>query len=301
MAQPRTGSVTGTGASSHSVSLKVLRLSHPSLAPAHTLPGTDTLAKASLPYPTAPADSFPLSPLLALPPAFGAAYVGTVFACTLCANNELSPSSPVVVRDVQLSAELQVPSGSIALPLEGPDAAEEQDVQPAQTLQRVVRHELREDGPHVLAVTVTYQETRDDATNKRTFRKLYQFVAQPALGVRTKVGDLAAKKDTPDARRFVLEAQLENLTEKSVVLEKVTVSTTQSLTSKSLNWNEADDKPVLNPQDVMQVAFTLQQMQGEQLDEKNGRTILAQLHVDWRSPMGEKGSLTTGWLASRAR
>lgn len=277
------------------------RLSHPSLAPAHTLPGTDAIARASLPYPTAPANSFPLSPLLALPPAFGAAYVGTVFSCTLCANNELSPSSPVVVRDVQLSAELQVPSGSIALPLEGPDAADEEDVQPAQTLQRVVRHELREDGPHVLAVTVTYQETRDDATNKRTFRKLYQFVAQPALGVRTKVGDLAAKKDTPDARRFVLEAQLENLTEKSVVLEKVTVSTAQSLTSKSLNWNEAEDKPILNPQDVMQVAFTLQQIQGEQLDEKNGRTILAQLHVDWRSPMGERGSLTTGWLASRAR
>jgi hypothetical protein len=277
------------------------RLSHPSLSPAHTLPGTDSIAKASLPYPTAPADSFPLSPLLALPPAFGAAYVGTVFSCTLCANNELQPSSPVVVRDIQLSAELQVPSGSIALPLEGPDAAEEQDVQPAQTLQRVVRHELREDGPHVLAVTVTYQETRDDATNKRTFRKLYQFVAQPALGVRTKVGDLAAKKNAQDTRRFVLEAQLENLTEKSVVLEKVTVSTAQGLTSQSLNWNEADDRPILNPQDVMQVAFTLQQTQGEQLDEKNGRTVLAQLHVDWRSPMGEKGSLTTGWLASRAR
>lgn len=160
---------------------------------------------------------------------------------------------------------------------------------------------MREDGPHVLAVTVAYQETRDDTTNKRTFRKLYQFVAQPALGVRTKVGDLAAKKDTPDTRRFVLEAQLENLTETPVVLEKVTVSTAQGLTSKSLNWNDADDKPILSPQDVMQVAFTLQQIQGEQLDEKNGRTVLAQLHVDWRSPMGEKGSLTTGWLGSRAR
>ncbi|KAI4747132.1 hypothetical protein E4T50_02538 [Aureobasidium sp. EXF-12298] len=277
MAQARAGSVAGTGASPHSVSLKVLRLSHPSLSPAHTLPGTDHIAKASLPYPAAPADAFPLSPLLALPPAFGAAYCRTS------------------------SAELQVPSGSIALPLEGPDAAEEQDSQPAQTLQRVVRHELREDGPHVLAVTVTYQETRDDATNKRTFRKLYQFVAQPALGVRTKVGDLAAKKDASDMRRFVLEAQLENLTEKSVVLEKVTVSTAQGLTSRSLNWSEVDDRPILNPQDVMQVAFTLQQMQGEELDEKNGRTILAQLHVDWRSPMGEKGSLTTGWLASRAK
>ncbi|TIA56410.1 hypothetical protein D6C77_06935 [Aureobasidium pullulans] len=303
MAQTRTraGSVAASGASPHSISLKVLRLSHPSLSPAHTLPGTDSIAKASLPYPTAPTDPFPLSPLLALPPAFGAAYVGTVFSCTLCANNELPSSSPIVVRDVQLSAELQVPSGSIALGLEGPDAVDGRDIQPAQTLQKVVRHELREDGPHVLAVTVTYQETRDDTTNKRTFRKLYQFVAQPALGVRTKVGDLAAKKDTPDTRRFVLEAQLENLTETPVVLEKVTVSTAQGLTSKSLNWNDADDKPILSPQDVMQVAFTLQQIQGEQLDETNGRTVLAQLHVDWRSPMGEKGSLTTGWLGSRAR
>ncbi|KAH0403861.1 hypothetical protein KCU89_g1708, partial [Aureobasidium melanogenum] len=301
MAQARAGSIAGAGASPHSISLKVLRLSHPSLSPAHTLAGTDPIAKASLPYPTATPDSFPLAPLLALPPAFGAAYVGTVFSCTLCANNELPPSSPVAVQDVQLSAELQVPSGSIALELEGSDAATEQDMQPAQTLQRIVRYELREDGPHVLAVTVTYQETRDDITNKRTFRKLYQFVAQPALGVRTKVGDLAAKKDARDTRRFVLEAQLENLTEKSVVLERVTVSTAQGLTGRSLNWNEADERPMLNSQDVMQVAFTFQQVLGEQLEEKNGRTVLAQLHVDWKSQNGEMGSLTTGWLASRAR
>ncbi|KAI5208063.1 hypothetical protein AUEXF2481DRAFT_32445 [Aureobasidium subglaciale EXF-2481] len=302
MAQARAaGSVAGAGASPHSISLKVLRLSHPSLSPAHTLPGDDLIARASLPYPAAPNDAFPLSPLLALPPAFGAAYVGTVFSCTLCANNELPPSSPIVVRDVQLSAELQVPSGSIALDLEGPDTVEGQDTQPAQTLQRIVRHELREDGPHVLAVTVTYQETRDDATNKRTFRKLYQFVAQPALGVRTKVGDLAARKDVPNARRFVLEAQLENLTETPIVLEKAIVSTAQGLTSKSLNWTATDENPILSPQDVMQVAFTFEQTQGEDLDEKNGRTVLAQLHVDWRSPMGEKGSLTTGWLGSRAR
>lgn len=276
-------------------------MSHPSLSPAHTLPGEDSLAKASLPYPSAPTDPFPLSPLLALPPAFGAAYVGTVFSCTLCANNEVAPSSSTTIRDVHLSAELQVPSGSITLALEGPDATEGQDMQPAQTLQKVVRHELHEDGPHVLAVTVTYQETRDDTTNKRTFRKLYQFVAQPALGVRTKVGDLAARKDAPDTRRFVLEAQLENLTETTVVLDKVALSTAKGLTSKSLNWSEDGDKPILSPQDVMQVAFTLHQTQGEELDEKNGRAVLAQLNVEWKSPMGEKGSLTTGWLGSRGR
>lgn len=278
------------------------RLSHPSLSPVHALPGNDSLAKASLPYPSAPADPFPLSPLLALPPAFGAAYVGTVFSCTLCANNELPPSAPVDVRDVHLSAELQVPSGSISLTLEdSKNATEGQDIQPAHTLQKIVRHELREDGPHVLAVTVTYNEMKDDTENKRTFRKLYQFVAQPALGVRTKVGDLNARKDGPNVRNFVLEAQLENLTEQNVVLEKVDINTAKGLTSRSLNWTEDSDKPILNPQDVMQVAFTLHQVEGQDLEEKNGRAVLAQLNVEWRSPMGEKGSLTTGWLGSRGR
>jgi hypothetical protein len=278
------------------------RLSHPSLAPSHTLPGDDVLAKASLAYPSATNDPFPLSPLLALPPAFGAAYVGTTFSCTLCANNELQAASPIVVGDIQLSAELQVPSGSITLAMEGPHVADGQDIQPAQTIQKVVRHELREDGPHVLAVTVTYQEMRDETMNKRSFRKLYQFVAQPALGVRTKVGHLTVKKHMPDAPRFVLEAQLENLTETSVVLENVTINTAKGLTSKSLNWSsDIDDKPILSPLDVMQVAFTLQQADGEDVDEKNGRTVLGQLHVDWTSSMGERGSLTTGWLGSRAR
>ncbi|KAG9533775.1 hypothetical protein KCU93_g267, partial [Aureobasidium melanogenum] len=106
-------------------------------------------------------------------------------------------------------------------------------------------------------------------------------------------------------RRFVLEAQLENLTEKSVVLERVTVSTAQGLTGRSLNWNEADERPMLNSQDVMQVAFTFQQILGEQLEEKNGRTVLAQLHVDWKSQNGEMGSLTTAdqgsWLVTTHR
>ena len=32
-----------------------------------------------------------------------------------------------------------------------------------------------------------------------------------------------------------------------------------------------------------------------------GRVPLAQMNIDWRSAMGERGSLTTGWLASRGR
>ena len=51
-----------------------------------------------------------LTPLLTLPPSFGAAYVGESFACTLCANNERLASDPIAIRDVSIAAELQTPS-----------------------------------------------------------------------------------------------------------------------------------------------------------------------------------------------
>ena len=263
--------------------------------------------KASKPYPLAPNDPFPLTPLLQLPAAFGAAYVGTTFSCTLCANNELPPSSSVAIRNVQISAELQAPGGATPLELSGQAAATAEAVSSGETVQSIVRHDLREDGPHVLAVTVTYAEVDpgQEEERRRTFRKLYQFVAQPAVGVRTKISEV--KRKASRARMFVLEAQLENLTETTVMLDTVTLNLAQGL-ARNTNWeaglSEKDDgasstKPVLAPQDVMQVAFVLDQIDGKELDEKRERVLLAQVHIDWRGPMGEKGELTTGWLGCK--
>ena len=51
----------------------------------------------------------------------------------------------------------------------------------------------------------------------RTFRKLYQFVAQQLLSVRTKAGELKDSKS--GLGRFLLEAQLENMGEGAVCFE----------------------------------------------------------------------------------
>jgi hypothetical protein len=51
----------------------------------------------------------------------------------------------------------------------------------------------------------------------RTFRKLYQFVAQTLIGVKTKAGDLQARKD--GLSRYALEAQLDNAGDRIVTLE----------------------------------------------------------------------------------
>jgi trafficking protein particle complex subunit 13 len=115
-----------------------------------------------------------------------------------------------------------IPAG-FGLELTGPEGkaeGEEGTVSPGPggSLQKILRYELKEEGNHVLAVTVTYTETSlaggtMAATDKvRTFRKLYQFVAQQLLSVRTKAGDAGTG-------RFLLEAQLENMGEAAVSVE----------------------------------------------------------------------------------
>lgn len=64
--------------------------------------------------------------------------------------------------------------------------------------------------------------------------------------------------------------------------------------------------PILTPRDVIQVAFLLdEQPTDDELHEEasmaadDGKKILGQLAIQWRSALGDRGSLSTGWLTSR--
>lgn len=288
----------------HSLSLKVLRLSRPSLATQTPLPKTtlgsslDIPPAASQAYPSADSSS-PLTPLLTLPAAFGAAYVGETFACTLCLNNELPPSqTSKSVSAVRIAALLQTPSNPAGVPLELQGDGEGADPSPGATLQKTLAHDLREPGAHVLAVTVSYTETERAGEEQaasggraRTFRKLYQFVAQPVLAVRSKVSAVGAEK----GRRWVLEAQVENVGEGGVVVERVWLNGGEGIEWRGgVGEKGKAEGVVLKPRDVEQVMFVVEEEQ-----KASGGRALAQVEIDWRSGMGEKGRLTTGWLAAR--
>lgn len=306
----RTTSNTSSGP--HAISLKVLRLSRPSLATQTALPttafgnGLDIVPEASRAYPTkGEGSSFPLTPLLMLPAAFGAAYVGETFTCTLCANNEVRDDEGRSVSSVRVVAELQTPSlpSGTELELDGVDDGDG-EVKAGATIQRTLKHELKEEGPHVLAVTVSYFETLLDGAGgasvggrARTFRKLYQFVAQQLIAVRSKVTERKRRDAGPD-RQWVLEAQMENVGEASVVLEKVWLNEREGIEGRGID-GEGMDMVVLKPQDVEQAMFLLDEKKIPEAVQ--GRIPLAQLNVNWRSAMGERGSLTTGWLATRGR
>jgi hypothetical protein len=202
------------------------------------------------------------------------------------------------------------------------------------TVQRTVRYELKEEGLHVLVVTVSYTEMTTTTMTAaaaeveaktveraRTFRKLYQFTAQQLLAVRSKVTERKSGVVGDGARQWVVEAQLENVGEASVVLERVWLKEAEGIMSRAVNRHfrregdgdgeggDAAIPTVLKAQDVEQVMFWTWEKKSTGEEEEEGKdsspagakAVMGQINIDWRSAMGEQGRLTTGWLVSRGR
>lgn len=154
----------------HSVSLKVLRLSKPSLAYQHPLPrqDEDVSIKVNSPAALAYDDGLDLvlSPLLRLPATFGLLFNGETFACALALNNELPPEDNRSITEANIVAEISTPAHPQPVPIDLGEVQQATNLESGHTLQRIVKYDLREEGTHVLAVTITYLEDG----NLRTFR-----------------------------------------------------------------------------------------------------------------------------------
>lgn len=312
----------------HSVSLKVLRLSRPSLVTQHSLStlGSTEPIPASLAYKSASGSNpepFLVTPILQLPPSFGSAYVGETFSCTLCANHDVpdpttltTPTSTTLppfqqgkkkwTRDVRIDAEMKMPGSGPAQKLDlgpGVDDGKGTDLEPSNTLQKIVNFDLKEEGNHVLAVTVSYYEATETSGRTRTFRKLYQFICKGSLIVRTKVGPLPypRKEDEAGRRRWVMEAQLENCSEDVMQLERVGLDLEQGLRYRDANWIvSGSGRPVLHPGEVEQVCFVVEEDgKNEVVEEQSGRVTFGVLGIGWRTEMGNRGYLSTGKLGTR--
>jgi hypothetical protein len=282
-------------------------------------------------------EPFLLSPILNLPASFGSAYVGETFSCTLCANHDAPepagfPGAAAPkrknVRDVRIDAEMKTPGAGAVQKLElvGPSGSEPEsiargvDLEADETLQRVVNFDLKEEGNHVLAVTVSYYEATETSGRTRTFRKLYQFICKASLIVRTKIGPFPAElvpARKRGRRRWVLEAQLENCSEEAMQLERILLELEEGLVYTDCNWEGAGGsgtasvsasakRPILQPSEVEQACFIVEEGYDEGEDattkvklEGDGRLILGVLGIGWRGEMGNRGFLSTGKLGTR--
>ncbi|KAL9115427.1 MAG: hypothetical protein Q9227_000748 [Pyrenula ochraceoflavens] len=151
---------------------------------------------------------------LTFPPSFGTAHVGTTFSCSLCATNELAPSSSISIHSLHLTAEMQTPTQTVPLDITTPShttspPTHTDPLPPGSSLNGIVRFPLHEEGNHVLAVNISYTESHPSLSSPlsspssphqqhgqhgqqrtRSFRKLYQFQTSPALSIRTKTTEL---------------------------------------------------------------------------------------------------------------
>jgi len=235
---------------------------------------------------------------------------------------------PKVITNVRIEAEMKIPSSgvpiSLALGPESPQTDEGSevvdgegekaveitngvDLEPGKSLQKVVNFDLKEEGSHVLAVTVTYSETTATRGKIRTFRKLYQFVCKGCMVVRTKTGALYSEENA--GRKWALEAQLENCGEETIILDMVVLETTEGFRSRGINWEvlgegEVIKRPVLMPGDVQQVCFLVEEIiseDGARPEPIDGKLIFGILSLGWRGTIGNRGFLSTGALGARLK
>ncbi|EEP80760.1 conserved hypothetical protein [Uncinocarpus reesii 1704] len=236
---------------------------------------------------------------------------------------------------------MQTPSQAVSLelyPSTDTDDARSGGITQVESVQKIVRFDLKEEGNHVLAVNISYTETMTTQSldthgvvqasggRVRTFRKLYQFIAQPCLNVRTKATELPPHEvdnrtlgpyGKTKLYRFALEAQLENVGDGIITLgmQTITLNPRPPFKSRSLNWDfdpseaQKGNSPTLSPRDVLQIAFLVEQEHGQQDGLENlqkdmnreGRTTLGQLSLEWRGALGDRGFLTTGNLMTKKR
>ncbi|CAI4211597.1 unnamed protein product [Parascedosporium putredinis] len=174
------------------------------------------------------------------------------------------------------------------------------DLESGETLQKIVSFDLKEEGNHVLAVTVSYYEATELSGRTRTFRKLYQFICKSSMIVRTKAGPLRrrAVDEGGGGRRWVLEAQLENCSEDVLQLENVLLDLRDELEYSDCNWGiDGTPRPILHPTEVEQICFIVKEKTGAKVSEDGeGRTAFGTLSIGWRGRWVIGGFLRRGSL-----
>ncbi|KAJ7168080.1 hypothetical protein C8R43DRAFT_983023 [Mycena crocata] len=318
----------------HLLSLKVMRVSRPALATAwqpfySSSPSFSAHSTASIlslqgktPLPGHPKTLRDLhaSELLTLPSSFGAINLGEEFSSCLCVNNE----AQVEIEAVAMKVEMQTVTSKVMLAeFGGPDTS----LAIGDTLENVVRHEIKELGQHVLACTVIYRlppgsrtapgpaEDPDDPS-LQTFRKFYKFSVTNPLSVKTKVHaprSPSALMSSAEREKVFLEVHIQNLTTETMWFERMRFECADGWDVMDANLIDIEREKeshsifsastaLMQPQDMRQYIYILSRTSTTLAPVVHAPgTIIAlgRLDISWRSSYGEPGRLLTSMLSRR--
>ncbi|XP_012276930.1 trafficking protein particle complex subunit 13 [Orussus abietinus] len=282
--------------SEHLLSLKVMRLTRPTLAsptvvtceptdlPGNTLNDDLKIDCTALPG----METLALGYFMVLPQSFGNIYLGEIFSSYLCVHN----GSNQVVQDVVIKTDLQTSTQKI--PLSG-HSEKSKELEPDSTIDEVIYHEVKETGTHILICEVSYTPTNPIAPTQ-SFKKFFKFQVLKPLDVKTKFYN--AESD-----EIYLEAEIENLTAGPICLEKVDVESSPLFSVMTLNTNEKGES-IYGPINLLdsgcsrQYLYCLKPQPNVTECPKMiyNVTNIGKIDIVWRSNMGERGRLQTSQL-----
>lgn len=289
------GSPAPGGSREHQLSLKVMRLTRPSLAPAAPV-GSDPipasphlsalpLAAAMAPISGAPRLNYQSSASLLLPQTFESIHLGETFTAYVCVHNE----GTTAVKDVSVKADLQTSSQRVSLPSKYAEAVGE--LEAGGSLGQVLTYEVNHQGQHILVCAVQYTQP---ATGKvEYFRKFFKFPVAKPLDVRTKF----CNNEDNLSDEVYLEAQLENQTAAPMVLERVSLAASDLYTASQMSCGGSETPSGhLQPGDTQQFLYRLAPKTGLPPKAFKGVSSIGKLDMVWRTGMGERGRLQTSAL-----
>uniref|UniRef100_A0A6P7H2G6 Trafficking protein particle complex subunit 13-like n=1 Tax=Diabrotica virgifera virgifera TaxID=50390 RepID=A0A6P7H2G6_DIAVI len=277
----------------HTMALKVMRLTRPTLASplpitcdSKDLPG-NLLNNALQQDPTSVEGTETLSvgQFLLLPQTPVNIYLGETFSSYICVYSEAKET----VKNVNVKVDLQTSAQRLSL---SSNPTTDQ-LPPDKTIDIVIHHEVKEIGTHILICEVTYQPS-DGAP--MSFRKFFKIMVLKPLDVKTKFYN--AENDD-----VYLEAQVQNITAGPICLEKVALDASHLFNVVSLNSNTKGDSifgkmTILQPQAICQFLYCLvpNEKLSSDLKSLSGATNIGKLDIVWRSNLGERGRLQTSQL-----
>ncbi|KAJ7197246.1 hypothetical protein GGX14DRAFT_471992 [Mycena pura] len=320
----------------HLLSLKVMRVSRPSLAsawqpfysssPSFSAHSTASIlslqGKTPLPgHPKTLRDLTHASELLTLPSSFGSIQLGETFSSCLCVNNEAQTE----VEAVSLKVEMQTVTSKVVLgEFGGPDTR----LAVGDALEDVIlHHEVKELGQHVLACTVSYrlppgarnapgppEGSNDPAL--QSFRKFYKFAVTNPLSVKTKVHaprSPSALLSSVERDKVFLEVHIQNLTAETLWFERMRFECADGWDVVDGNVIDVDhdEQPesifsgsaaLMQPQDMRQYIYILSPKAttlAPTIYAPGSIVALGRLDISWRSSYGEPGRLLTSMLSRK--
>ncbi|XP_030851983.1 trafficking protein particle complex subunit 13 isoform X2 [Strongylocentrotus purpuratus] len=293
------------------LSIKVMRLTKPSfvsnipiLCESRDLPGNvSSECKPADFYSSRGAVSglpgFTMGEILTLPQNFGSIYLGETFSCFVSVHNDSLQNS----QDIHVKTDLQ--TSSQRLTLSGGSTPPSPNLAPGACIDQVIHHEVKELGTHILVCAVSYTSPSGETLS---FRKFYKFQVLKPLDVKTKFYN--AEDHVSD--EVYLEAQIQNITQSPMCMEKVALEPTADYMVEELNSTQTEatskklifgDFTYLNPMDTRQYLYCLKAKTQAGADRPSlikGVSSIGKLDIVWKTTLGEKGRLQTSQLQRMA-